>query len=215
MTAVGDETCNLVNRELFFVKDVIGWSEAKFSEKFAIYDAVTRDLLVECREPQLGILTKVARIWGKQPMGRVGIDTMAPFNYVVRIPEDGPTLLRVTRGSSTLSVGGAPIRILDSKDNLVCRTEKIWMCIGTKYAFLDAHEKLLFMVQINPAKGRAIFVSSGTEVGIVTSHWTGDHAGFFRERFRHAIWISPEVPEESVMRTVLFALGLSYYRALK
>jgi len=214
MIAIGEETCDLVNRELFFVKDVLGWSEAKFSEKFAVYDAVTKELLVECREPQISMLTKVARMWGKQPMSGVGIDTMTPFNYVVRIPEDGPKLLRVTRGSSTFSVGGAPIRILDSQDNLLCRTEKIWMCIGTKYAFLSPEGKLLFMVQINPSMGRATLFSNGAEVGMVSSQWKGEHSGFFKERFKHAIWISPEVPEDSVMRTVLFGLGLCYYRAL-
>lgn len=214
MEVVGDQISEIVNRDLFFVKDLENWSSTKSSDKFDVYDPVSKEILVHCREPELNSWTKFARLWGKNPGAAIGLDTMAPFNYAAILPDGDERVLRITRGNSTFSVGGAPVQFFDHEDNLLCRTEKIMMCLGLKYGFVDPKGKLLFMVQVKNSSGKTSFLANGSEIGSVNCRWQGDHSSFFKQRFKHAISISPDVPQYSLQRTVLFGLGLCYYRAM-
>jgi hypothetical protein len=54
----------ILNRNLFFVKNAVARSEAKTSDKLDVYDPESRQVLLECREPDIGILTKIARLCG-------------------------------------------------------------------------------------------------------------------------------------------------------
>jgi len=49
---------DILNRNLFFVKNVVAKREAKTSDKFDVYDPESLQILLECREPDIGILTK-------------------------------------------------------------------------------------------------------------------------------------------------------------
>ena len=214
MPIIVDPIDEVTNRELFFVKDLAKGRKGSFTDQFDVYDAKTKELLVECREPDMSSWTKVARWLGKKPVSNIGLDTMPPFNYVASSPRGGPQLLRVVRGSSTFSVGGASLEFLDGEDQLICRTQMILLCVGRKYAFNDAQGRLLLMLQAKSGLTKTSLLSNGKEIGVLTTNWHGEYCGYFKERFKYAIWLSPELPKTDLLRNIVFGLGLSYYRVM-
>ena len=49
---------DLLNRDLYFIKDAVKATEAKFSDKLDIYDPEQRSITLEVREPGITTLTK-------------------------------------------------------------------------------------------------------------------------------------------------------------
>ena len=215
MQVVADQISEVANKELLFVKDMAKKSEAKFCDKFDIYDPHSKELLVECREPQVAGWKRLSRLWGKPRTGGTGFDTMAPVNYIVSLPNDGPQILRIARGSSTLTIGGASVEFFNSEDDLICRTKIILLCIGRKYGFMSPSGQPLFMLQMTDDVGKTSILANGKEVASLTSNWTGDQSSFFKERFKYAISLSPELPADSILRNIVFAVGLCYYQLME
>src|SRR2546422_701572 len=83
-----------------------------------IYDPESRQIILECREPDIGTLTKVARLVG----GRH--DKGTEFDLVASIPGSKEQALRVARGSATLTFGGPSVRISDHQDALLGKLKK-------------------------------------------------------------------------------------------
>jgi len=193
-----DQIDEVTDRDLFFVKDLAKRNEPQFSDKFDIYDARTKELLVECREPDVSSWTKISRLWGKRPVSNIGLDTMPPFNYV----------------ASKANVGGAPIQFFDSKDDLLCKMEIVILCMGRKYAFKGPDGELLLMFQMKSGLTRTSIWSNGRAVGTLATNWNGECESFFKERFKYAISIEPDVPKTTLLRNILFAVGLCYYRVM-
>src|SRR2546421_1422962 len=214
MPVIVDAIDEVTNRDLFFVKDLATGRKASFTDQFDVYDAKTKELLVECREPDMNSWTKFARFFGKKPVSNIGLDTMPPFNYLASTPRGGPQLLRVVRGSSTLSVGGAPLEFFDAEDQLICTTQMVILCLGRKYAFSDPEGDLLFMLQTKSGLTKTSLLANGKEIGLLTTNWTGEYCGYFKERFKYVISISPHVPKTNLLRNIIFGLGISYYRAM-
>src|ERR1035438_9781314 len=98
---------NILNRNLFFVKNAVAKREAKTSDKFDVYDPESHQILLECREPDIGVLTKIARLCG----GRH--DKGTAFNLVASIPGSKEQVLRIAGGNATLSFGSPAVKISD------------------------------------------------------------------------------------------------------
>src|SRR5258706_14229882 len=55
---------DVLNRDLFFVKDAVKPSEAKFSDKLDIYDPEQQRVVMEGGEPEFRRFMKVSRFYG-------------------------------------------------------------------------------------------------------------------------------------------------------
>ena len=75
------------NRNVFLVKEHVGLFKA--ANNFDIHDPETGRIIVECREDNLGTITKIFRF--------TEYKRYTPFDIELRMP-GGPRLLRVTRG---------------------------------------------------------------------------------------------------------------------
>ncbi len=80
---------NALDRNLFFVREHIGVFKA--ANNFDILDPDTGEEILLCREPELGLFTKMARFSDYK--------RMTPFDVRVTTPQGEP-VLRVTRGIS-------------------------------------------------------------------------------------------------------------------
>ena len=92
----------VLNRNLFFVKEHVGMFKA--SNNFDILDPESGDLLLECREPNLGIVSKIFRF--------TDYKRMTPFDVHINVP-GGPTLVRVHRG---ISIFLSKVKVSDESD---------------------------------------------------------------------------------------------------
>jgi len=192
---------DVLNRNLFFVKDAVKRSEAKTSDKLDVYDPESRQILLECREPNIGVLTKIARLCG----GRH--DQGTAFNLVASIPGSNEQALRIVRGNATLSFGGPIVKISDHWDSLLGILKKKKLSLGTKFTFVPEKQGESFILEI---KAGEIF-SDDKKV----AHFAKWNSDFFKEnKFNYAFSISQEVPANSQIRQVLLAVAFAQHRII-
>jgi hypothetical protein len=100
----------------FFVKEHAGPHEA--SNNYDIFDPATKQKILECREPSLGIFTKLFRF--------TEYKQLTPFNIEVRTPE-GAKVLSIKRG---ISLFLSKVVVLDENDRVVGHFKQKLFSIG-------------------------------------------------------------------------------------
>ena len=78
---------DLINKNLFLVKEYVGLFKA--ANNFDIYNPSTGEVIMECREPSLGLFTKLLRF--------TRFKTHTPFDIQIETP-DGQSIVRIHRG---------------------------------------------------------------------------------------------------------------------
>lgn len=198
---------NVLNRNLFFVKDAVKRSEWKTSDKLDLYDPATRQLLIECREPHIGFLTKMARACGGH------YDHGSSFDLVGGFPGGTGQGFRIKRGYDALGLG-VPTQFFDHQNQLIGTMKKKRLTWGLKFTFFSGQAEI-FVLQIKFG-----FLSSDCEllmedkpVARVVQKWKSDHSDFFKEgKFSHAISITPDYPVDSPARQLLLAFCAAIHR---
>jgi hypothetical protein len=206
-TVSGQAIRHKLDRDLFFVKSVVKRLEAKTSDKFDVYDPETRRVLLECREPDLGLLTKTARLLG-------GVhDRGTAFNLVAKIPGTNQQVFRITRGSASLTLGGPVTQIFDHEDKIIGKMKRKNLAWGMKFVLFRQKDEQALVLQIKSWFRRCKLLIGGTEVAQFTRRWEAGHAAWFRHgRFDYAIAFSPEFPRHSPVRHLLLAVALAWHR---
>ncbi len=95
----------LIRGNLFLVKEHVGIFKA--ANNFDIFDPATEQLIMECREDKLGLLTKLLRF--------TDYKRNTPFDVQIRTP-DGRQVVRVSRG---ISVFLSTVEVHDDSDRVV------------------------------------------------------------------------------------------------
>ncbi len=206
-TGSGQAIRHKLDRDLFFVKSVVKRLEAKTSDKFDVYDPETRRVLLECREPDLGLLTKTARLLG-------GVhDRGTAFNLVAKIPGTNQQVFRITRGNASLTLGGPVTQIFDHEDQIIGKMKRKNLAWGMKFLLFRQTDEQALVLQIKSWFRRCKLLVGGTEVAQFTRRWEAGHAAWFRHgRFDYAIAFSPEFPRHSPVRHLLLAVALAWHR---
>ncbi|HRZ80706.1 MAG TPA: RNAase, partial [bacterium] len=96
---------NVINRSSFFVKEHTGILKA--ANNYDILDPETNSVMMECREENLGIFTKLFRF--------TDYKRMTPFDVRIRTT-DGRQVVRVTRGVSFFV---SDVSVFDENDNRI------------------------------------------------------------------------------------------------
>lgn len=201
---------SVLNRNLFFVKNVVKSHEAKTSDKFDVLAPPSGDVLLECREPDLGVMTKITRFLGGQ------YDEMAPFNLIATLPGSGEQVLRIARGSSFVTAGGSAIEYSDHNDQMICRMKKPFFSLGRVFRFFRDEKDTLFLLRLQSGLNGYRLVIDKKEVARVMLKWKKEHGDVFkRSKCKYAIAISPDVPQNNVARQVILALAVSIDRIKK
>ena len=78
-----------INKNTYIIKEHVGLFKA--ANNYDIYDPETGDIIMECREPNLGFFTKMLRF--------TDYKTMTPFDVQIRTPDD-QRIIRIQRGIS-------------------------------------------------------------------------------------------------------------------
>ena len=82
---------NILNKNLFLIKEHVGIFKA--ANNYDVYDPETGNIIMECREPNLGFFTKMLRFSDYK--------TMTPFDVQIRTPDE-QRIVRIQRGISLL-----------------------------------------------------------------------------------------------------------------
>ena len=190
-----------LNRNVFLVKEHVGVFKA--ANNFDIHDPASGEIIMLCREDNLGSITKLLRF--------TDYKRMTPFDIKVTTPEGQP-LVRITRGTTFIR---SKVTVLDGKDEKVGGFNQKLMSIGGKFDVLDENDQILCSLKGNWTGWDFRFVARDTEFAHVTKKWSGIGKEFFTSADNYVLEISDSVPPDNRVRLLILAAVLCIDMVLK
>lgn len=191
----------VLNRNLFFVKEHVGMFKA--SNNYDIFDPATNEMIMMCREENLGFLTKMFRF--------TDYKTMTPFNVVVKTP-DGQTVVRVKRG---VNFWLSKVEVLDENDKVIGLFKQKLFSIGGKFEVRDPNGVPLCMLKGKWTGWDFRFVKDNLEFAHVTKKWAGLGKELFTSADNYVLNINDGVPQDSPLRQLILAAVMCIDMVLK
>jgi uncharacterized protein YxjI len=191
-----------LNKNLFFVKEHV--KVFKAANSFDILDPDSKQIVLQCREENLGFFTKMFRF--------TDYKRMTPFNMEIKSPE-GQHILTVKRG---ISLFLSTVEVLDEKNTVIGKFKQKFLSIGGKFEVLDASERPLCMLKGKWTSWDFKFVSNdGKEFATVTKKWSGLGKELFTSADNYVLQISSDVPADNPLRMLILAAVMCIDLVLK
>jgi uncharacterized protein YxjI len=192
---------SIVNQNLFFIKEHVGMFKA--ANNFDIYNPENNQLIMTCREENLGFFTKILRF--------TDYKRMTPFNIEVKTA-DGQKVLTVKRGTTWFR---SEVDVYDESDRLVGRFRQQLLSIGGKFNVLDASGNMLCTLKGKWTGWDFKFVKDDVEFAHVSKKWSGIGKELFTSADNYMLAIDARVPENNPMRLMILAAVLCIDMVLK
>lgn len=192
----------ILNRNVFYVKEHLGMFKA--ANNYDIMDPDTQEILINCREENLGMITKLLRF--------TDYKRMTPFDVSLRTP-DGDPVLRVTRGVSFFL---SKVSVHDETEAIVGGFKQKFFSVGGKFDVLDANERVLCQLKGNWRSRAFNFIKSdGEVVATVDQQWAGLAKEMFTSADNYILRINDSVPENAPVRLLIMAAVMCIDMVLK
>ena len=180
-----------LQHNLFLVKEHVGYFKAAIN--FDVYDPVTGQIIMECREPHLGAFTKLLRF--------TDYKRYTPFDIRVSEPGGNP-VLSVRRG---VSLWLSKVNVFDEEDEAVGGFKQKLFSIGGAFQVLGADDQLLCDLKGKWTAWEYRFERDGVELARVTRKWSGLGKELFTSADNYMLSISDTVPPENPVRILIMA----------
>jgi uncharacterized protein YxjI len=190
-----------LQRNMFFVKEHVGLFKA--ANNYDVLDPQTSEVILHCREDDLGFFTKLLRF--------TDYKRMTPFDMRIKTPE-GSTVVRVTRGVSFFV---SDVKVMDEHDRVVGGFKQKFFSIGGRFAVLDAQDQPVCTLQGNWTGWDFKFVSGGTVLAQVTKKWAGLGKELFTSADNYMLTIADSIRPDDLRRLLLLAAVMSIDMVLK
>ncbi len=191
----------LLNRNIFLIKEHVGMFKA--ANNYDIYDHQTGEIILECREESLGIITKLLRF--------TDYKRMTPFDIQIRTP-DGKLLIRITRG---ISLFLSNVRVLDENDQFIGGFKQKFFSIGGSFNVLDANDNPICLLKGKWTGWDFKFMSDENQLAHVTKKWAGLGKELFTSADNYVLEISESVPANDANRQLILAAVMCIDMVLK
>ena len=191
----------VLRNNLFFVKEQVGMFKA--ANNYDIYDPNTNQKIIECREPNLGIFTKIFRF--------TDYKRMTPFDVEVRTPE-GQNILSVKRG---FSIFDSRVEVFDELGKLAGTFSRKFFSIGGKFDVLDAQGTVICTLQGKWTSWDFRFMKGEKELANVSKKWAGLGKELFTSADNYMLSIDSSVATNDATRVLIMAAVLCIDMVLK
>jgi uncharacterized protein YxjI len=191
----------VLQRNMFFVKEHVGLFKA--ANNYDVLDPQTSQVILHCREDDLGFFTRLLRF--------TDYKRMTPFDMRIKTPE-GATVVRVTRG---VSIFVSDVKVMDEHDRVVGGFKQKFFSIGGRFAVLDAQDQPVCTLQGNWTGWDFKFVSGGTVLAQVTKKWAGLGKELFTSADNYMLTIADSIRPDDPRRLLLLAAVMSIDMVLK
>jgi len=192
---------SLLNQNLFFVKEHVGMFKA--ANNFDVLDPNSQEIIMECREENLGFFTKLLRF--------TDYKRMTPFDLTVKTPQ-GETILKVKRGVSFFV---STVEVFNEYDVLIGKFKQQFFSFGGKFNVLDAHDNELCKLKGKWTSWDFKFIKDEHEFAHVSKKWAGLGKELFTTADNYMLNIDQSVPEDNPMRQLILAAVLCIDMVLK
>ncbi len=190
-----------LNRNLFFVKEHLGIFKA--ANNYDIHDPNTLEVILHCREENLGFFSKMLRF--------TDYKRMTPFHVEIRTPQ-GEKILTVKRG---VSIFLSNVEVLDEKDQLVGKFKQQFFSIGGKFDVLDTSERLMCTLRGRWTSWDFKFVKDNVEFAHVSKQWAGLGREMFTSADNYMLQINDKVPADHPLRILILGAVMCIDMVLK
>lgn len=190
-----------LNRNVFLVKEHVGMFKA--ANNYDICDPETGDVIMLCREENLGALTKFLRF--------TKYKRMTPFDIRITTPE-GQQLVRVTRGLTFLR---SKVTVLNGNDEVVGGFSQKLLAIGGAFDVLDQDDQVICSLKGKWTGWDFRFIAGDTEFAHVTKKWAGIGKEFFTSADNYILKIADTVPPDNRVRLLILAAVMCIDMVLK
>ena len=190
-----------LQRNMFFVKEHVGLFKA--ANNYDVLDPQTSQVILHCREDDLGFFTKLLRF--------TDYKRMTPFDMRIKTPE-GSTVVRVTRGVSFFV---SDVKVMDEHDRVVGGFKQKFFSIGGRFAVLDAQDQPVCTLQGNWTGWDFKFVSGGTVLAQVSKKWAGLGKELFTSADNYMLTIADSIRPDDPRRLLILAAVMSIDMVLK
>lgn len=186
---------------LFFVKEQVGMFKA--ANNFDIFDPNTSQQVLQCREPSLGLFTKIFRF--------TDYKRMTPFHVEVTTPQ-GQRVLSIKRGFSLIR---SKVEVFDENERVVGSFKQRLLSIGGKFDVLDAQGQTTCTLQGKWTSWDFHFMRGERELAHVAKKWAGLGKELFTTADNYMLEIKPEVGADDPVRILILAAVLCIDMVLK
>ena len=192
---------SILNKNLFFVKEHRGIFKA--ANSYDIIDPENQQTVMLCREPELGIFTKIFRF--------TDYKTQTPFNIVVT-DTDGKPILRVKRG---LTIFRSVVEVFDHNEVLIGRFRQRFLSIGGKFEVQDPMGQTLCMLKGKWSSWEFNFIKDELVLAKVSKKWAGFGRELFTSADNYMLEIKEVVPADDKARLLILAAVMCIDMVLK
>lgn len=191
----------VISKNLFLVKEHVGLFKA--ANNYDIHDPETGQIIMECREDKLGLITKLLRFsdWKR----------MTPFDVCIRTP-DGQQIVRVSRG---VSVFLSKVTVRNESDQVIGGFKQKFFSVGGKFDVLDANEQPVCTLKGKWTGWDFRFMAGDSELAHVTKKWAGLGKEMFTSADNYVLEVSDRVPPDSAVRQLILGAVMCIDMVLK
>lgn len=190
-----------LSRNLYLVKEHLGFFKA--ANNFDIFDPETGEKILECREDNLGFVTRLLRF--------TDYKRMTPFDVAIRTPSGEP-VIRIRRG---VSIFLSKVQVYDDADQLLGGFKQKLFSLGGAFRVLGPDDQELCQLNGKWTGWDFRFVAQGVELAHVTKKWAGLGHELFTSADNYVLQISPQVRPDSRVRQLILAAVMCIDMVLK
>jgi uncharacterized protein YxjI len=180
----------IFNQNIFLVKEQIGMFKA--ANNFDIFNPENNELVLTCREPNLGFFTKLLRF--------TDYKRMTPFDIEIRT-STGELTLQIKRG---VTIFRSDIDVFDGGGRKIGVFKQKFFSFGGRFEVHDTQDKHLCTLQGKWTGWDFKFNKDNTELANVSKKWAGLGKEFFTSADNYVINIT-NVAEDNLLRPLLVA----------
>jgi uncharacterized protein YxjI len=190
-----------LNKNKLFVKEHTGIFKA--ANHYDIFDLETQELLMECREPGLGMFTKLFRF--------TKYKAMTPFDII--ISANGTPLVNVKRG---ITLFRSVVSVFGETGEQVGTLRKIFKLFKPSFEILSISGEKLGVLEGNfVGWDFTVKNNTGEVLATISKKWAGVGKELFTTADNYAIVISDSVKENDSIRVLIFGAVMSIDMVLK
>ena len=175
----------------------------KAANNFDIYNPDTQELLMTCREEQLGFLTKMFRF--------TDYKRLTPFHVEIKTAKGEP-VLEVKRGVSLFL---STVEVLDEKGLLVGRFKQKFFSVGGKFDVLDPQNNVLCTLKGKWTSWDFKFMQGNSELAQVNKKWAGVGRELFTSADNYMLSVNDSVRKDDPVRILILAAVMCIDMVLK
>ena len=179
----------LLSRNLFFIKEHVGMFKA--ANEYDIFDPESQQEIMRCREPKLGMLTKMLRF--------TDFKRNTPFDVHV-VDTNAQPVVRISRGVSLLL---SKVSVFDEYGHRVGGFQQKLFSIGGRFDVLDANGQVVCELKGKTLGWDFKFLVNGREIAAVTKKWAGLGRELFTTADNYILQIDESVEADDPLRLLI------------